>query len=468
MTRFAALLPACALLTFPATIHAQNATLTICNKGPVTIDVAYAARIQLFFTGYRWETSGWYQVKAGACEVVYDESYDAAGPITPQSGARIVLMAKNNGSWRAYQDANADKQGWMQSGTGQICADVNANTGFKYPESAGDPAVNCHASMRLPVTYDFMPAGPGQYTYDLHWDGATSSVAIGTASTSTDVAATTTTSPTSGASITYFCSSTDKQPVVYVSDFFDLPDAGSKTDNFMTFEHAQLHFQMFLVTHYEYSGADGLVACVYSPTTATSAADMAAKKQSLTTALAAANKHVVETAWQYTPADATSDTVFVPVTEGDAETLTPNGRGVLFNWVHQDVATYLAASKTGFDAYKSGNVILQQGFRMWTSGVKPQIARGCWVVQGDSTTTMSCAIPIDADRERAYYDALVQDVAASLPQDWSPEGANPFGGDLPSAGFQSTSGAHGEIWLAAPTDSTYELHFQLISAPVRR
>lgn len=50
---------------------------------------------------------------------------------------------------------------------------------------------------------------------------------------------------------------------------------------------------------------------------------------------------------KYTPADATSDTVFVPVTEGDAETLTPNGRRVLFSWVRQDVATYLAASTTG-------------------------------------------------------------------------------------------------------------------------
>ncbi len=467
MLRLVALLPTCALFALPATMPAQNATLTVCNKGPLPINIAYAARIQLFITGYRWETSGWYVVDAGACKLVYDESYDDAGPITPQSGARIVMIAQTNGTWRAFNNTDGDKQGWMQSGTGQICADANANSGFRYQEPAGDPAATCSSNMRLPVAFDFMPTGPCEYTYDMHWDGGAPSVAVGTTAPSTDVAAAPTAAPTTASAITYFCSSTDKQPVIYVSDFFDLPDAGSKADNFITFERTQLHFQMFLVTHYDYSGDDGLVACVYAPTTATSAAEMAAKKQSLTAALAAANKHVIETAWKYTPADVTSDTVFVPVTEGDAETLTPNGRGVLFSWVRQDVASYLAASKTGFDAYKSGDVILSQGYRMWTSSVKPTAARGCWVVQGDSTTTLSCAIPINKDYERAYYDALVQDVAASLPADWSTGPANPFGGELPSTGFRSTSGAHGEVWLVAPTADTYELNFQLVSAPVR-
>jgi hypothetical protein len=152
---------------------------------------------------------------------------------------------------------------------------------------------------------------------------------------------------------------------------------------------------------------------------------------------------------------------------GDVQTLTPDGRAGLFEFVQKDVATYLAASKTGFNAFKSGDVILQQGYRMWTSSVKPQAARGCWVVQGDSTTTLSCAIPIDKNYERAYYNELVQDVGASLPAGWSVGPPNPFGGALPSTGFRSNDGAHGEVWLVEPKDDTYELNFQLVSAPIR-
>lgn len=463
MHRFGVLLTSCAMIACPAIVHAQTATLTICNKGPVTIDVAYAARIQLFITGYRWETRGWYLVKAGACEVVYDEDYDDAGPFTPQSGARIVMMAQNNGGWRAYHDTDANKQGWMQSGTGQICADPDATEGFRLQEAAGDPAANCSTSIRLPVAFDFLPTGPGQYTYDMHWDGGPPSVAVGKSAASTSVA----TAPAGGGEITYLCSSTDRRPVVFVSDLFALPDAGSQADNFLTLQRMQLRFQMFLVTHYDFPGDDGLVACLHTPSTTTSAAEMSAKERSMAANLHAANKHMVETGWMYVAEQAGSDSVAQPVTQADVETLTPGGRAALFNWVHEDVATYLAASRSGFAAYKSGGVILSQGLRMWTSSVKPGIARGCWVVQGDSTTTLSCAIPIDKNYERSYYNELVQDVAASLPAGWSTGPANPFGGSLPSTGFQSTSGAHGEIWLVEPTDDTYELHFQLVSAPIR-
>jgi hypothetical protein len=104
---------------------------------------------------------------------------------------------------------------------------------------------------------------------------------------------------------------------------------------------------------------------------------------------------------------------------------------------------------------------------MWTSSVKPEIARGCWVVQGDSVTTLSCAIPVEKYLERAYYGEMVQDVGATLPAGWSIGPPNPFGGSLPSTGFLSTSGAHGEVWLTEPKDGEYEINFQLVSAPVR-
>lgn len=464
MNRFVVLSTSCAMLACPAMLSAQNATLEICNKGPIQIRVAYAARIQLFLTGYRWETSGWYAVNPGACTVVYDEDFADAGPITPQSGARVALIATTGATLRAFHNSEVSKSGWMQSGTGRICTEVGADHGFRFNEPAGDPAANCTGGTLIPAAFDFMPTGPGDYSYTINWDGRTSSVAVGKDESSINAAS----ARTSGSEVNYFCSSTDKRKVIFVSDVFALPDAGSQADNFLTFQRMQIHFGMFLISHYDFEGNGDEVACVHTPGTATSFADMSAKKQNLKANIAAANKHAVETGWKYVADQMASDTVVeFPITVADVQTLTPNGRAGLFDFVQKDVATYLAASKTGFNAFKSGDVILQQGYRMWTSGVKPQAARGCWVVQGDSTTTLSCAIPIDKNYERAYYNELVQDVGASLPAGWSAEPPNPFGGSLPSTGFRSNNGAHGEVWLVEPKEDTYELNFQLVSAPVR-
>jgi hypothetical protein len=452
-----------AMFACPAILRAQDASLEICNKGPVQIRVAHASRIQLFITGYRWETVGWHAVDPGECTVVYDEDYNDAGPITPQSGARIAIIATTNGGLRALHNSEIEKKGWMQSGTGQICAEIGADHGFKFDEPAGDPAANCTGGILVPVAYDFMPTGPGDYQYATYWDGRTSSVAVGESGSSTSVASTRTSGGT-----TYFCTSTDKRKVVFVSDVFPLNDAGSTADNFLTFQRMQLRFQMFLNSHYDFPGDDGLVACVHTPTTANSDEEMSAKEKSFEASIAAANKHIVETGWKYVKDDVASDTTYhYSVTRDAVAALTPAGRAVLFNWVHDDVAKYIAASKTGFNAYKSGDVILQQGLRMWTSSVKPEIARGCWVVQGDSVTTLSCAIPVEKYLERAYYGEMVQDVGATLPAGWSTGPPNPFGGSLPSTGFLSTSGAHGEVWLTEPKDGEYEINFQLVSAPVR-
>ena len=130
MKGFAAILSSCALFLLPSTGSAQNATLEICNNGPIPVYVAYAARIQLFITGYKWKTTGWYIVAAGTCGVVYDESYDDAGPYTPQSGARVAFAANVHGTWRVYHDNKVLKSGWMQSGTGQICVQFGKDAGF--------------------------------------------------------------------------------------------------------------------------------------------------------------------------------------------------------------------------------------------------------------------------------------------------------------------------------------------------
>jgi hypothetical protein len=56
----------------------------------------------------------------------------------------------------------------------------------------------------------------------------------------------------------------------------------------------------------------------------------------------------------------------------------------------------------------------------------------------------------------------------SLPAGWSPGTSQPFGGDLPGKSYRSPSEAHGELWIAhSASGPTYELHFQVISAPAR-
>jgi hypothetical protein len=155
----------------------------------------------------------------------------------------------------------------------------------------------------------------------------------------------------------------------------------------------------------------------------------------------------------------------------DVDTSASNakGRGQLLDWVREDVTDYIAASRTGFEAYKSGDVQLSQGYRMWSSRVKPALAESCWVVQGTTSTTFSCTIrEPDIVTARAYYTQITDDVTASLPADWQPAGDSPFGGDLPGKSYRSTSEAHGEVWIArAASGSDYELRFQLVSAPNR-
>jgi hypothetical protein len=64
----------------------------------------------------------------------------------------------------------------MRSGTGQIC--VNETDAFTFERPAGDPSANC-GGILVPVAYDFMPDGPGKFTYTMDWDGYGSFVALG-------------------------------------------------------------------------------------------------------------------------------------------------------------------------------------------------------------------------------------------------------------------------------------------------
>jgi hypothetical protein len=375
MSRFSAILSSCAMFLLPAIGSAQSATLEICNNARIPVNVAYAARIQLFITGYKWKTTGWYVVDAGECKVVYDEDYDDAGPYTPQSGARVAFVAVTDGMWRAYHSNLVRKNGWMQSGTGQICVKLGQDDAFTYNEPAGDPAANCSDGTLIPVAQDFMPDGPGKFTYTMDWDGEVSSVAVAKFLPSNKVAS------ANGANT----------PV----------DSGNSVS---------AQFLRYLEQ---------------------AARDSAKRANS----------------------------------QSNVDAFDAKGRAAMLQWVREDLTAYIDASKTGFEAYKSGEAQPFQGYRMWTSREKPALASGCWVIQGDTTSTFSCVIPVNKESERAYYTQVTEDVTASLPGDWSPVAGAPFGGNLPSTGYRSSSGAHGEIWLTEATDGGYELHYQLVSAP---
>ena len=162
----------------------------------------------------------------------------------------------------------------------------------------------------------------------------------------------------------------------------------------------------------------------------------------------------------------TSNNAPAAIPSGDADASAE--RAQLLQDVREDLAAYLEASKTGFEAYKNGEgQLADEGDRMWNSSVKPALANGCWVVQGSAgTMKFFCSIPLNPDNGRAFYTQITDDVTASLPADWAADDTPPFTGDLPSKGYRSSSGAHGEVWLVdVDSGKGYELRFELICAP---
>jgi hypothetical protein len=144
-------------------------------------------------------------------------------------------------------------------------------------------------------------------------------------------------------------------------------------------------------------------------------------------------------------------------------------RAAMFKWVHDDVNVYITASGTRFDTLKAGNVVMSGGNRNWVCKDAPTLSKTCWVVEADTVSTLTALLAESADLNalRAYYTVLADDIGASLPRGWTPGSSQPFGGDLPGKSYTSPGGAHGEFWIArAASGSSYELHFQVVSAPV--
>ena len=173
-------------------------------------------------------------------------------------------------------------------------------------------------------------------------------------------------------------------------------------------------------------------------------------------------------AGQQSSSQTSSNTGPKPAAQPATATLDAESRARFLNAVREDVTAYIEASKTGFNVYKKGEPQLSQGFRMWESNTKPALAKGCWVVQG-TASTFSCLLGTSADLNniRALYAQLTEDVVVSLPRDWTQDAAPPFGPEFPaSKGYRTSSGAHGEIWIARATSGEYELHYQLVTAEV--
>ena len=148
-------------------------------------------------------------------------------------------------------------------------------------------------------THSTVPAAPPPITHKAHPTAKLPAGAAKQAPAQTSESAPSDAAPTS---IRYFCFSTHpKQRVVYVSDVFERPDAGSDADNIMVYQLAKDDFQIYLADKYKYSEVPGLVDCEYMSTvTANSAAALAAKKRRIVSQAAAAKKQVVETRWKGT------------------------------------------------------------------------------------------------------------------------------------------------------------------------
>jgi len=185
--------------------------------------------------------------------------------------------------------------------------------------------------------------------------------------------------PAKTATIKYVCFSTDdRQPAVYFSGMFDLPDSGSTPDNFIGYERAKVAFQIYLVDTYKYPDAEDLVDCGYLKAAAGAdvTAAMAAKKQSVTAQAVAAKKRVVETGWKYTKPPAAPAAAATRAGQGGGQPGAPQPSpapaaniarltGPLIEWhmetkkdaLTDEVSTYPAATK-----YVAGANGTLQGF----------------------------------------------------------------------------------------------------------
>ncbi len=421
------------LLLLPSRLPAQNmdhewdAQIVVCNDGAIGVDVVRAYRHPDYFSGDQWQVTGWYNVDPGKCEAIgRSESYATGGIFLKDP---ITLLAfgfrDSTGALGSIRLSPGTKNYYPTDQ--QFCVELE---GFSYQAAGSDPPRACHGTQVLiPASYVF--TGPlvsnrvGVANNELHVSISPNDRAIPLG----QQASRSGTSQSAGGG------------------------GQSKGDS--------------------NAGACGKVSCWDLFVQGLNQAAKDEAQRAASTNGPRPSRPSISPPPPPSPAAPPTSTVDDDDPIGQAGFVTPPGNpgpapapAYSLQWVRADVPAYIEASKTGFAAYKKGDVQVSQEYRMWDSGVKPSAARGCWVVQGTTATTLSCALSQrgDLNHLRPYYADLNKEIAATLPGDWT-RVERPFGGELPNEGYRSSSGAHLEVWIA-PTDSAPldEIHFQLVSA----
>jgi hypothetical protein len=142
-------------------------------------------------------------------------------------------------------------------------------------------------------------------------------------------------------------------------------------------------------------------------------------------------------------------------------------RRTMAGYVAEDVREFLAAAARGFESYKTGEATDRaDGIRSWDSSRKPALAQHCEIQEHGSAKSYFCTLYASAYKGEleVQYKDLISDVVDALPAGWTQTAEAPFGVVVDSAGFVSSDGTNGQIWIAFdPSQNNYSLYFQIVA-----
>jgi len=407
--------------------HDWDAQIEVCNDGKIGLDVARAYRHPDYFSGDEWEVTGWFHVDPGKCEAIGNAQSYATGGVFLKDPVTLLAFGfrDSTGTSGSIRFSPGTKNYYPTNQ--QFCVETE---GFLYRAKGSNPPRDCTgAQFLIPASYEFTgPLFPWSRGYgfannELHVSISPNDRAIPFGKQASGSGASQSTGgggQGQGDANVGLCGK-----VSCWDDFVQGLKQAAKDNEARRAANT--------------NGPRPSPPSISPPAPPPPAAP---------------------------PAD--DDDPF-----GPGGFITPPSNPGLatepaysLQWVRADLLAYIEESKTGFAAYKKGDVQVSQDYRMWDSSVKPVAARGCWVVQGTTATTLSCALSQRGSLNDLlpYYADLNKKIAATLPGDWT-KVERPLGGDLPSQGYRSSGGAHLEVWIA-PADSAPldEMHFQLVSA----
>ena len=152
-------------------------------------------------------------------------------------------------------------------------------------------------------------------------------------------------------------------------------------------------------------------------------------------------------------------------TAARAATEAAQGKKSMAEFVMNDARLYVSAAQNAFASFKQGEAKARSsGGRWWTSSERPWLAESCEIQEpGNGTTLFFCVLTRSAYKEEVFnrYVQLREDITAALPG-WKST-AQPFNNVVASHGFSSATGVTGQIWLAAESNGTFTLNYQVVS-----